>query len=151
LGEEPGWRGYALPRLQVALGPIIASLVLGCLWSAWHLPLFLINGWTSSPVIVFTLIFTGVSFLMTFGFNLSGSSVVVAVVMHSAFNSCSTLLNGFLKSAEVRKSPSEEVAIAASFLLVEGLIAVFTRGRFGNQQDFGDLTRHPTDPPPKAA
>jgi hypothetical protein len=42
---------------------------------------------------------------------------------------------------EVRKSLSDEVAIAASFLLVAGLIAVFTRGRFGSQQDFNDLTR----------
>jgi membrane protease YdiL (CAAX protease family) len=150
LGEEPGWRGYALPRLQAVLGPMTASLVVGCLWSAWHLPLFLITGWTSSPMIVFALIFIGVSFLMTFGFNLSGSSVIVAIVMHSAFNSGSTLLNGFLKSAEVRKSLSGEVAIAASFLLVAGLIAVVTRGRFG-QQDFGDLTGHPADLPPKAA
>jgi len=150
VGEEPGWRGYALPRLQAVLGPTIASLVLGCLWSAWHLPLFLITGWTSSPMIVFALIFLGVSFVMTFGFNLSGSSAIVAIAMHSAFNAGSTVLNGFLRSAEVRNSLSGEVAVAVSFLLAAGLIAVFTRGSFG-QQDFGDLTVHPADLPPKGA
>jgi len=101
-------------------------------------------------MIVFALIFIGVSFLITFGFNLSGSSVIVAIVMHSAFNAGSTVLNGFLRSAGVRKSLSGEVAIAASFLLVAGLIAVFTRGRLG-QQDCGDLTGHAADLPSKAA
>ena len=50
LGEEPGWRGYALPRLEARVGPIRASLLVGILWVGWHAPLFLIPGWTSSPV-----------------------------------------------------------------------------------------------------
>jgi membrane protease YdiL (CAAX protease family) len=48
LGEEPGWRGYALPRLEHDLGPVRASMVLGLLWAPWHLPLFFYPGWTSS-------------------------------------------------------------------------------------------------------
>ena len=38
-GEELGWRGYALPRLAAQFGLAVASLVLGVLWAAWHLPL----------------------------------------------------------------------------------------------------------------
>src|SRR5215469_15496259 len=44
LGEEPGWRGFALPRLQQRSGPLAGTLLLGILWGLWHLPLFFIPG-----------------------------------------------------------------------------------------------------------
>jgi membrane protease YdiL (CAAX protease family) len=39
LGEEPGWRGFALPHLQKRHSPLIASLILAPIWALWHLPL----------------------------------------------------------------------------------------------------------------
>jgi uncharacterized protein len=42
LFEEPGWRGFALPRLQQLHGPLIGGLILGSLWALWHLPGFLV-------------------------------------------------------------------------------------------------------------
>ncbi|HYP46618.1 MAG TPA: CPBP family intramembrane glutamic endopeptidase, partial [Propionibacteriaceae bacterium] len=44
LTEEAGWRGFALPRLRVLLGPVTASLVLGLVWAAWHIPMFFVSG-----------------------------------------------------------------------------------------------------------
>lgn len=45
LGEEPGWRGFALPRLESSLGPVAGSMVLAVLWAVWHIPLFFYPGW----------------------------------------------------------------------------------------------------------
>lgn len=43
-GEEPGWRGYALAKLQSRYNALVASLILGVLWAVWHLPFFFIEG-----------------------------------------------------------------------------------------------------------
>jgi membrane protease YdiL (CAAX protease family) len=44
LGEELGWRGFALPRMLERWHPLTASLILGLIWGAWHLPAFFIGG-----------------------------------------------------------------------------------------------------------
>lgn len=59
LWEEPGWRGFALPRLQVHFGPIVGTLILGVLWALWHLPGYL-GGWMSVGSI--PLILSGMAF-----------------------------------------------------------------------------------------
>jgi membrane protease YdiL (CAAX protease family) len=43
-GEEVGWRGFALPKLQKIYHPLLASLTLGAIWVVWHLPAFYIEG-----------------------------------------------------------------------------------------------------------
>jgi uncharacterized protein len=46
--EEPGWRGFALPRLQAQLGPLGGTLLLGVLWGVWHLPQYvLVPAWAA--------------------------------------------------------------------------------------------------------
>lgn len=133
LGEEPGWRGYALPRLENKFSPAIASLVLGVLWLVWHLPLFLIPTWSSSPIVAFGLIIIGLTFLLSFGFNFSGQSIIVAILMHGTFNASSRILGGFLSSAEVREKPSPEFIIGLSFVLSACLITILTKGRLGKR------------------
>ena len=102
LNEEPGWRGFALPRLQARFGPVFATIILAPLWAAWHLPLFQIKGWSSATPWQFFLILIGISFLMTAAANLSKFSVIVAVVLHAFFNTSSGLGNALKSGLPIR-------------------------------------------------
>lgn len=102
LNEEPGWRGFALPRLQERYGPVMATIILAPLWAAWHFPLFQIQGWSSATPWQFLLILIGISFLMTAAANLSKFSVIVAMVLHAFFNTSSRLGNALKSGLPIR-------------------------------------------------
>jgi CAAX protease family protein len=88
LGEEPGWRGFALPRLQSLHGPLVASLILGPLWGLWHLPLFWTpwNELTALNVVVYVLAITCLTIMYTWAFNNTKGSVLIAILIHATFN-----------------------------------------------------------------
>ncbi|NMB54446.1 MAG: CPBP family intramembrane metalloprotease [Leptolinea sp.] len=93
LAEEVGWRGFALDRLQSRWNSLAASLILGVVWSFWHLPLFFIPGgmyfeWGFGTGLfwLFLLRMTALSILMTGVYNHTGRSILSAILMHFAFN-----------------------------------------------------------------
>lgn len=88
IGEELGWRGFALPELQKRFSSLTASLILGVLWAFWHLPNFLIPGYPhyEQSFFAFLLAATAYSILITFVFNRTSGSVLVASVFHAAIN-----------------------------------------------------------------
>ena len=88
LGEEFGWRGYALPALQRRWGWRLASLFLGMVWALWHLPLFYSAGTVQShlPMGLYALSAVASSVLFTGLFNRSRSSIVPVLVLHTAVN-----------------------------------------------------------------
>jgi membrane protease YdiL (CAAX protease family) len=88
LTEELGWRGFALPRLQVKYRALTASLVVGVLWGVWHSPLFLMPGtsWESFPYVGFVLSATAQSILTSWVFNNTKGSVLLASIFHTATN-----------------------------------------------------------------
>jgi membrane protease YdiL (CAAX protease family) len=128
LFEEFGWRGFLQPRLQLRMPAWLAAVVTGVLWSAWHLPLFLV-GWGGESFMLFLLTLVGVSIVMAFAFNASGQSLVVAILMHSAFNAVNRFMPAFLGTVPTRQYPPEALLIALSFLLVAALLIAVTRGR----------------------
>ena len=90
LGEEPGWRGFALPSLTKKVGAIRASLVLGVAWALWHLPLFIIAGTAQygTPFVPFLITLTAWSLIVTLLVVRAGGSVVVAMLFHISANLC---------------------------------------------------------------
>jgi uncharacterized protein len=84
LGEEPGWRGFALPGLQSTLSPLVSTLILGVLVTVWHAPLlFLEEGLLRPSIIVGFLLGTmAVTFWYTWLFNRTGGSVLMTIVSH---------------------------------------------------------------------
>jgi len=81
LGEEPGWRGFALPRLQSRWSPLATAAVMGLLITGWHLPLvFMPQFDLSLPDIMTTIL---VTFWYTWLFNRTGGSVLLTLIAHA--------------------------------------------------------------------
>lgn len=85
LGEEPGWRGFLLPRLQQRFAPVAANLVLGAIWAAWHVPLLgtEIAPATIAPFLVG--VFAG-TFVLTRLYDGTGGSVLLPMLLHATIN-----------------------------------------------------------------
>ena len=89
-GEEPGWRGFALPRLIKRFGPNIATLILGIAWASWHMPLFVVAGTPQygNPFLPFAAMLVTWSMVMTLVVIRAQGSVVPAMLLHASANLC---------------------------------------------------------------
>src|SRR5262245_18637067 len=135
LGEEPGWRGFALPRLQRIYGPLGGSLVLGPLWSFWHLLYFWMPEWgtpkeTGLDIVWFVLALTAATIIYTWVFNktkgsLSSLFFCTLPMMHSSPSG----------SFPVPIVTDSLLPTAIGFGMAALLLVVLTRGRLG-YQDF---------------
>ncbi len=88
LGEELGWRGFALPRLLERFNGLSAGLILGVIWAVWHIPAFFLSGMPQSQL-SFAAFFVSVvaaSVMMTYVVNRAGGSVLPAILMHWSDN-----------------------------------------------------------------
>jgi len=88
LGEEPGWRGFALPRLLQLMGPLPAGITLGVVWGVWHLPAFLAQGGLAqSNFGLFLLSTAAMSVFMTWIYmHANGNFLVAGVIPHLIAN-----------------------------------------------------------------
>lgn len=85
MGEEPGWRGFALPALQAERSPLLATLILGVLVTLWHLPLWVVPQFGASPgdILGDILGTLGVTVWYTWLFDHTGGSVLMTIVAHA--------------------------------------------------------------------
>lgn len=88
-GEETGWRGFVLPRLQARISPLLAALIIGVFWTTWHFFFWQAQGQPVSAVEFLVAMYIGhllVSVLIVWIYNRAGGSILVAGITHAALN-----------------------------------------------------------------
>jgi membrane protease YdiL (CAAX protease family) len=137
LAEEPGWRGFALPRLQQQRGPLLGSVILGILWGGWHLPLYLTDwgsgaGWLE--ICEFILGTVSITILFSWVFNHTRGSLLIAILMHATVDAFTSTAVGTGLFAESWILKHEILAILLGFAAIALVLVVITRGRLGYQR-----------------
>lgn len=133
LGEEPGWRGFALPRLQRRNGPLLGTLILGVLWALWHLPLFWSGVWTpptAANIVMFIVMITGLTVMMTWVFNHVQGSLLITMLMHATFNTFANKILVPLFPAPIVEEYGQ-LPLLIAFCGTAIVLIVATRGRLG--------------------
>lgn len=131
LGEEPGWRRFALPCLQAAYGPLAGGVLLGVWWASWHLPLFWSGVW-SPPTVANIVMITALTVVISWVFNNARGSLLITVVMHASFNTFANKVVAPLFPAPVLNDYGLLPELVG-FGAVAVVVVVVTRGRLGLQ------------------
>jgi len=115
MGEELGWRGFMLPRLQSNYSALTSSLAIGVAWGLWHGPKFIWDdGGGLSAVIIFTIYTTVLSIIFTAVFNRSGGNLFVVTLLHASMNGT----NGYVEALipAIGDVDNAEILLALSWL-----------------------------------
>ena len=147
IGEEIGWRGYALPRLQSDHGALASAAILGAIWALWHLPLFFdpATGYSITPFWVFLVFMVPVSVLFTWVFNSTGGSVLVVMILHAVLNASGTPMWRAIPEYGAMESPTVALVtynylLQAAVLWAGVIVVVLVYGAT-------NLARHPRQVP----
>jgi membrane protease YdiL (CAAX protease family) len=136
LAEEPGWRGFALPRMQRQYGPLRGTLLLAVLWACWHLPHFLTPAQHGGPGTtfatflknfpIFCLLCVALAAIITWVFNHTRESLFIAVLLHASVDA--DLLPLLFPAAIVTHT---DLFLLISFGVPALIIILLTRGKLG--------------------
>ena len=141
--EEIGWRGFALPRLLDRWNALIASVILGLVWGAWHLPMFIwnIKGLnTGMPFYTYVVFTVSISVVMTWLLNHTQGSVLLAIFFHFWINDYGRFQNAVLPIED----PGGSAAVMSVWLLAAFAVLIVV---FSGYQSFN---RHPERSEPAA-
>jgi membrane protease YdiL (CAAX protease family) len=122
--EEPGWRGFALPRLQARRSPLVSTLLLGLAWGIWHIPLYGPAGFVV-PLIL--------AFFYTWLYNRTGS-VLICLLLHASFTPAQNLLTLAAPPAVSGGgglADSIDLVILGVYIAAALCLTLATRGRLG--------------------
>lgn len=135
LAEELGWRGYALPQLQLDARFLRANLTLGLLWALWHAPLFWAATGTAisgmpvsvSSVALFAVAVLGSTFVYSWAYQRTKGSVFIAILLHLSLNSCGTVSSWLFPEMEAAQKPLMYLAYVMSLWLFVGVLYIAIR------------------------
>jgi membrane protease YdiL (CAAX protease family) len=121
--EEPGWRGFALPKLQQRRSPVVATLLVGLAWGIWHVPLCGPAGFVVPMVL---------AFCYTWLYNRTGS-MLICLLLHASFTPAQNLLTLARPGAAQADGPvdSTDLVILGVYLVAAVGLCLVTRGRLG--------------------
>lgn len=136
LAEELGWRGFALPLLDHREHAITASVIIGIIWAGWHAPLFwaktgtAISGFPvdAGSIALFFAAVIGSSFIYTWLFNHTNTSVFAAIMLHLSMNASGTITGMFFPEMDpIQKLTLYKYYVAVIWVCVilGGLITYF--------------------------
>jgi membrane protease YdiL (CAAX protease family) len=142
LGEEIGWRGFALPHMQSRHGALRATLVLGVLWTFWHLEDFLTASQGGGPgtgltaftyhLPIFFVMVMELAIIMTWVFNHTRGSIFIAILLHASYDAFGSTVQPLFSAPLVSKT---NLLFLIGFAVPALLILILTRGRLGYQPD----------------
>jgi membrane protease YdiL (CAAX protease family) len=123
-GEEPGWRGFALPRMLERQGALAASLLLGVLWSAWHLPLGLVG----DPTVYGSINTVLAAVVFTWLWQNTGGSVLLAILMHASHQNSVRYLGRTYEGVD--QAQQQWIAVTLWALVALAIVLIHGRERF---------------------
>lgn len=146
LGEEIGWRGFALPRMQSRYGAVKATLLLGVLWTFWHLPLFFTSSQGGGPGTglsifyinfpIFFMMVMALAIIFTWVYNHTKGSLFIAVLLHASIDTFSIVVSLF--SAPIVTKTDLPILIGSAIPAL--LILILTHGKLGYKSDNKRIT-----------
>ena len=143
-GEEFGWRGFVLPRLQARWSPVMASVVLSLIHLFWHFPTYWLGiGTHNVPLVLMIAWIVPFTILYTWIYNNTQGSILIAVLYHALFGVTLSFMPFLPSESVVPITPTligtftftsvfgPYLAVTALFWVVAIVVAVATRGRLG--------------------
>lgn len=130
LGEELGWRGFAIPRLQDRYNALIASLIIGFFWALWHLPFFFQPDSYQAQMgpVIYLIDGFALSILFTWVYNSTGGSVLLAALLHGVYNT-TLVLYPYEGELDIAEFPYLLGVSRTVLMLVIALLIVAVYGR----------------------
>lgn len=93
LQEEFGWRGFLLPRLQKKFHPVFSAVIVGVIWTFWHLPMFFISGTGYNDFLVYMAETIILSIEITWIYNKTNGSLLFPILIHVIDNTYEVVIN----------------------------------------------------------
>ena len=125
--EEGGWRAFAIPHLQEKYSALVSGLIIGVIWSVWHLPSFFTVGSDhyGMPFLWFLMVIVSISVLMVWIMNHTNQSVLMTILFHG-----STILAGHFLPTQLAYQTGNTIALwlTCGLLVASALAIVLLEG-----------------------